>query len=158
MCIHRKRQKQTDDGAWIHYVNSIPCVNVVASYYKAAIAIDVHNHYRQGSIWLERVWTTAIWWHRVFATLFTICVVDAFRGYNLEKPDQPITLKDFVSDLAFELINVGREEKKKDAVGESGSMCSVSAQLGSIHEHPITRSKRRKGIMKKSTKARLKCQ
>ena len=47
-------------------------------------AIDVHDHYRQGSLAFEREWYTHCWWHRLFATVFGMCIVDAYLAYKFE--------------------------------------------------------------------------
>ena len=43
----------------------------------------MHDHYRQGSLAIEREWITHTWWHRTFGTI-CICVVDAYLAYRYE--------------------------------------------------------------------------
>jgi len=85
----------------------IPRPNVVEKYFSNANAIDVHDHYRQGGLALERSWRTHTWWHRVFATLLGMCETDAylafyhFGGHDVQHPR-------FTRALAAQLIACGR--------------------------------------------------
>jgi len=52
--------------------------------FKYFSVIDVHDHYRQGSLRLEKSWITKKWWHRIVCTLFGMSVTDAFLAYRYE--------------------------------------------------------------------------
>lgn len=47
-------------------------------------AIDIHDHYRQGSLGFEKYWSTRSWWHRVFGTIFGMIVVNSYFAYRYE--------------------------------------------------------------------------
>ena len=85
----------------------IPRPSLVEEFYSCFSAIDVHGHYRQGSLEMERNWVTRKWYHRIFTTILGICIVDAFYAYKLEmkqarKDPQDFTY--FVGRLAYQLV------------------------------------------------------
>ncbi|KAK7235989.1 hypothetical protein SO694_00062112 [Aureococcus anophagefferens] len=85
------------------------CVNHC---YAGAGSIDRHNHLRQGrhSLALELAWDTACWWHRVFATLLGMCVVNAYLAYCHWHPDgEDMGLKAFTQAVALHLLRGGDE-------------------------------------------------
>jgi len=47
-------------------------------------AIDVHDHYRQGSLNMEEGWQTKSWWNRMFASIFGMIVTNAYFAYEFE--------------------------------------------------------------------------
>lgn len=97
----RKPQYHLKDGVVTVTHKDVPRPAMVECYFDAANAIDVHNHLRQGSLALEQSWKTQVWWHRTFATLLGITVVDSFLGAKLTYPDRfPDKLSEFVLSLA----------------------------------------------------------
>ncbi len=73
--------------------------------------IDVHDHFRQGSLAIEKSWKTQSWWHRVFSTVIAMCIVDAYLMYRYEsesvdhsKP-KILDFADFRSRLAYQMIH-----------------------------------------------------
>jgi hypothetical protein len=52
--------------------------------FKYFSVIDVHDHYRQGSLRLEKAWVTKKWWHRIVCTILGMSVTDAFLAYRYE--------------------------------------------------------------------------
>lgn len=60
-------------ASFVQYYKEVKQPSVVEQYFNAANTIDIHNHYRQGGLQLERRWHTHTWWHRNFATLIGIC-------------------------------------------------------------------------------------
>ncbi len=46
--------------------------------------IDVHDHYRQGILELERNWHTKCWWHRLFGTIIGMIVTDSYLAYRYD--------------------------------------------------------------------------
>ena len=70
--------------------------------------IDWHDHLRQGSLALEREWYTNNWWHRIYATVFGMCIVDAYLAYKFEVEKaygSPDHFRYSIGKLAYELIN-----------------------------------------------------
>ena len=56
---------------------------------------------------MERAWLTHSWWHRLFATMFGMTIVDAFLGYRhetLQLHGSPVELSEFIGKLAYQLI------------------------------------------------------
>jgi hypothetical protein len=82
--------------------------DAVRTYFQNFSVIDIHNHLRQGSLAVEQEWLTHTWWHRVFATIFGICVVDAYLvcKYVLKEEVVPrdVNFTDFINKLAYQLI------------------------------------------------------
>jgi hypothetical protein len=92
----------------IQYTKSIKRPSMIEQFFRFFAAVDNHDQLRQGSIGLEREWITHTWWHRLFATVFSICVVDAFLGYRFEALEAgrvPSDLNAFIGRLAFQLIH-----------------------------------------------------
>ena len=71
--------------------------------------IDRHDHLGQpGSIALEHEWYTHKWWYHIYATVFGMCIVDAYLAckFEVEKAyGSPDHFRDFVGKLADDLIN-----------------------------------------------------
>ena len=63
---------------------SFPRPEMVETFFKYFSVIDAHNRKRQGEIEMERNWHTHKFQHRIFATIFSMCVVDAHAGYQYE--------------------------------------------------------------------------
>ena len=91
----------------ITYTKSVQRPQMIELFFKYFSTIDVHDHFRQGSLGMERSWHTHSWWHRLFSTLFGMTVVDAFLGYryeSLEAHGSPMELTEFIGKLAHQLI------------------------------------------------------
>jgi hypothetical protein len=69
------------------YEDSLNIPSCVQEYFEAFPIIDIHDHYRQGSLALETSWRTKNWWHRVFATIFGIIVTDAYFCYKYDREE-----------------------------------------------------------------------
>ena len=85
----------------------VPRPSLVEEFYSCFSAIDVHDHYRQGSLEMERNWVTRKWYHRIFTTILGICIVDAFYAYKLEMKQagkDPRDFTYFVGRLAHQLV------------------------------------------------------
>ena len=69
--------------------------------------VDQHDHYRQGSLRMEEVWKTQIWWHRLVATILGIIFTDCYLAYkyNELKYNRNVQSYDeFLGKLAYSLI------------------------------------------------------
>jgi len=55
---------------------------VVEELFRCFSVIDVHDHYRQGTLALERHWKTHNWWHRLFCTVAGVVYTDCFFAYR----------------------------------------------------------------------------
>jgi hypothetical protein len=113
--ITRTRYKKVQQGLSYEdqtYEVVTPIPNCAAEYFKAFPIIDIHDHYRQGSLALESSWKTQTWWHRLFSTLFGMIVTDAFLGMRYERSNlhadagvSNMTLKSFISKLILQLTS-----------------------------------------------------
>ena len=83
-------------------------LQMVEEFYSCFGIIDVHDHLRQGSLAMEREWYTHKWWHRVFATIYGICLIDSYLAYKFEMEaihNSPDDLKTYIGKLAYQLIH-----------------------------------------------------
>lgn len=90
------------------YVKEIPRPKIVEDFYKYFGSVDVHDHLRQGSLCLEEVWRTQIWWHRLFTTMLGVVFTDCYLAYRyIERKyhREPDELSFFMGKLAYRLIN-----------------------------------------------------
>ena len=138
---HRRRVVETD---WGHendrYDIHIPRPQAIEMFFNCFSNIDVHDHYRQGSLAIEKNWRTQTWWHRLFGTLFGMVCTDAFLGYRLERRNRQMggevglqSFKDFLHKLAYQLIHndgIRRRLRKcqREVVEEDEEPENVSAQ------------------------------
>lgn len=117
---HRRRIVETDYGHENdRYDLHIPRPQAIEMFFSCFSNIDVHDHYRQGSLALERNWNTKTWWHRLFATLFGMVRTDAFLAYRLETRNRQMggevglnSYKYFLHRLAYQLIHNGGVQRR----------------------------------------------
>lgn len=115
---HRRRIVETEYGHENdRYDLAIPRPQAVEMFYSCFSNIDVHDHYRQGSLAFERTWSTKTWWHRLFMTLFGMICTDAYFAYRLEWTNRNygdrtgiLTYKEFLYRLAYQLIHMEGQE------------------------------------------------
>ena len=109
----RKRHKRVArDGQWTTIVaeKRIKRPQLIELFFQCFSCIDVHDHYRQGCLGMEREWYTHCWWHRVFGTVFGMIVVDAYLAYKYETersyqaPESQADFNTFIDKLAHQLI------------------------------------------------------
>lgn len=110
---HRRRIVEMEYGHENdRYTLEIPRPQAIEMFYSCFSNIDVHDHYRQGSLAFERSWSTKTWWHRLFMTMFGMICTDAYFGYRLEYNNRNnddegsmLTYKKFLYRLAYQLIH-----------------------------------------------------
>jgi hypothetical protein len=133
--IRSRSRRETDvsTGQYINveYNKVVKRPNIVAEYFDAFPTIDIHDHYRQGTLELERHWLTKTWWVRLFTTLYGVIIVNCFFLARLEyrsNPlntgrEQPPDFIDFAGKLAYALIfnpliprniHAGRHRRSRD--------------------------------------------
>ena len=136
---HKKKVENNDfvTRVWHKYVKR---PKMVEEFFSCFSNIDIHDHYRQGSLEMERNWVTKKWYHRIFTTVFGICVVDAFFAYKHEREMSAEEAKDFthfLGRLARQLIfniflNQGmlvrRREDMKEDIEEVSNWSSIDKQ------------------------------
>jgi hypothetical protein len=86
---------QNGDLATVAYSKLVPRPKVVEEFFTTFSNIDVHDHYRQGSLEMERLWATRNWTHRIFTTILGVCIVDAFLAYEYEATSNHRQPEDF---------------------------------------------------------------
>ena len=87
---------------------------VVEQFFEGFNAIDVHDHYRQGSLQMEKHFHTYRWWFRMFTTVLGIVVTNAYLHYKYENDSDGVlalargtmSIMEFVGRSAKELTNL----------------------------------------------------
>ena len=94
---------------------SVPRNDIVKRFHEHFGAVDINNHYRQGSLAFERQWKAKKLHHRFFMTLLGVCITNAFLMYKLEYKDRhrnsEVDMMDFTSfldKLAYQMILYGK--------------------------------------------------
>lgn len=77
----KKRLRVSPTGETEVYYKQVQQPRIVELYFAGAPAVDVHNHYRQGGLALEKCLQTKTWWMRVFCTMLGIIETDAYVAY-----------------------------------------------------------------------------
>lgn len=84
----------------------------IQTFFDSFSSVDIHDHYRQGSLALERNWVTRTWWHRTFSTLLAMICTDAYLAYKHEwkasdsfSGVQLMSFKAFLNRLTYSLIH-----------------------------------------------------
>lgn len=84
---------------------------VISDMFEHFSAVDVHDHYRQGTLRMEITWPTKTWHHRIIATVLGMVMVDAYFAYRfdhrrLNHGDEGAMLPfmSFVDQVAFKLL------------------------------------------------------
>lgn len=92
------------NGVWKKqkYVKVVPRPNVVAEMFNAFSTIDIHDHYRQGSLEVERQWRTQDWMLRIFGTILGIIIVNSYHAYLFNSPRHiRINFTEFLGRLSY---------------------------------------------------------
>lgn len=116
---HRRRIVEVEYGHENdRYDIAIPRPQAIEMFYSCFSNIDVHDHYRQGSLAFERTWSTKTWWHRLFMTIFGMICTDSYFAYRLEWKNRNygdmagmLIYKEFLHRLAYQLINMEDMER-----------------------------------------------
>ena len=107
----------------IKYTKSIKRIDIVKKFHEYFPAVDIHNHYRQGSLAFERNWNTKKNRLRFFMTLLGFCITNSFLMYDLEytrsqstgfsnnsnsgnkdDEDEKLDFTNFLNKLAYQMI------------------------------------------------------
>ena len=88
---------------------------MIEMYFRHWHEIDVHDHFRQGLLGIERLWHTHRWEIRLFSTLL---VVNAYMLYKYERNrnGHGQGVVDFYHFVDFQLVKVG-EDNQETATG-----------------------------------------
>lgn len=166
--IKKKSRLELADGVPTHYTVEVPRPMIAQEYFDAANGIDIHNHYRQGSLALEESFKTQTWWHRSFSTLLGMTATDAFLAFRYFHPSKyevsEISFKQFVDGLAKQLVEntvscpvalhvrSSRHQQPVPAPAEDGLLCQRP-----LHEHPSYASSTARRIQLHCTQCKSKC-
>jgi hypothetical protein len=85
---------------------------VIKEFFTYFSAIDIHDHYRQGSLALQDYWQTKSWVMRMWSTVLGMIITDAYlmfrHDYSIATRGDMKKCKDFlifVDELAYDLIH-----------------------------------------------------
>lgn len=87
------------------FARKIPRPVLVEVYGTHANIVDIHNQFRQGNIEVERRFKTKRWEVRVFSTLFSICITDAYLAHKFWG-SRLLTLQQFKIKLLNSLLDL----------------------------------------------------
>jgi hypothetical protein len=113
----------------------IPRPAIVQLFYDTFSQVDVHDHYRQGILELERLWSTKRWYHRLYATMLGIIITDSFFAYRYDaklRNGDYVDFNTFLGRLAHNLINnshlnVGAQRRAREEEGDGENIEEVRA-------------------------------
>ena len=102
----KKRWRVNQAGQVETYYKQVKRPKIVELYFSGAPAVDIHNHYRQGGLGLERSFQTQVWWMRVFCTILGMIETDAYVAYiRFHRGAHDMTHRGFAMQLATALAN-----------------------------------------------------
>ena len=109
--VERTRVIRIDDTLGVeHYEKVIEQPNVAALMFSGFSAVDVHDHYRQGTLELERHYKTESWWHRLLCTILGITYTDSYFAYCHDYEGAPrgnkkmLSYREFLQSVAIDMI------------------------------------------------------
>jgi hypothetical protein len=110
--MRSKRQLLEDGSGYetVKYFKVVPIVDVMARLFKYFPKVDIHDHYRQGSLSFHTYWPTKTWWHRLYSNILGIIIVDAYFMYRHDQlrydrdEARLLTFSSFIDVLAYELL------------------------------------------------------
>lgn len=75
---------KTDNGQAVAeiYKKQTKQFNVFELLFENCSLVDIHDHYRQGTLGLERRWKTNAWGFRLFCTVLGIAYTDCYLAYR----------------------------------------------------------------------------
>lgn len=102
---------ETNVKTEVKYQKATSRPKVLVDLYSGFNKVDVHDHYRQGTLSLESNIGTKKWWHRIFYTVLGVILTDSYFLYKLECQHfasfEAMHYKDFLGKLSFLLIKLG---------------------------------------------------
>jgi hypothetical protein len=124
---------------------SVATTSIGSEYFTNAPAIDIHNHYRQGILEMERNIRTRAWDDKLAFTLLGMIMVDAYLMYILDHPNekQSYRLMDFVNDVAYYLL-------ENDIMAEQSPVIDPELPKVPCHSVPFSKIEDRGNRKRKS--------
>jgi len=126
------------DGArtTVKYEKTVQRPEVVQDLYKCFSRIDVHDHFRQGSLNFEEGWKTKCWWHRLFSSMLGMTVVDAFLAQRYDNPGSTTDcFSVFCGRLCHQLIHNIYLERGR---GQKRHLNEEEAEVGVNFKNPTS--------------------
>lgn len=111
--VRRRHRKIIVDGSYSTEARRIEIKwpEAIRQFFQHFGAIDVHDHYRQGILGMERTWLTKKWWIRLFTTILGVIFVNSYFAYRLlykrsnhDSTEGIESFDEFLGHLAYELI------------------------------------------------------
>jgi hypothetical protein len=103
----------------IRYEIQVNRPKVVEQLFNSFSTLDIHDHFRQGSLAMEQGWQTRTWWHRLFSSIFGIICTDAYLAYKLEwsrfnrnDESELMSFRCFLGRLAYSIINYDQPDQR----------------------------------------------
>lgn len=128
----RLRRLKNTAGIIVQHTLHIPQTHIVREFFSTANFIDIHNHYGQSLLGIEKVWKVADWWKRLFQFILRVSVVNSYLAYCYFQ-DKPRTfLMDFVDVLASELCWPKRQSPSPKRQKSNGKVQHASPKVCSM--------------------------
>ena len=116
--VVKRHRRVLENGLWATEmrIKRTARPSVVSRMFDVFSVIDIHDHYRQGTLGLEFSWKTDRWWHRLFATIFGIILTDCFFAYRRDysaihgNVNKMLCYEDFLEVITHTLIFWGRND------------------------------------------------
>jgi Transposase IS4 len=106
---------------------------VVATYFRHANVIDVHNQSRQHHLGLETYWRTHDPWKRIQMTIIGMTAIDCLKGLRYHCPHfNNLSVEEYADYLAYDCIHNPYTNKSNDShsyIAPDGSKLSLAWQL-----------------------------
>jgi hypothetical protein len=109
---HRIVQDEHGVQSTQKYYKEVKRPEMVEMLFKPFPTVDIHDHFRQGTLAIEEEWRTHVWWKRPCSTVHGIIYVDAyfFMRFAFLKRNQGSavgmeSLADFLWRLVFEMVH-----------------------------------------------------
>ena len=124
---HKKRRWKRQGRREVLYFKEVKRPVITEKYFDASAAIDVHNHFRQGSLSLETALRTNRWDIRLFSTILGMATVDAYLAYSYFRSSsetQHENMTKFLRPLVTALVNndLGGRSRPRDSISSSSTV------------------------------------
>ena len=149
---HERTYYSIRDGVETKCVQLIPQALLLNRFFKAAKSIDVHDHYRQGGLALEKARKTKNWKRRVHDTVHGMIEVDAFLLWKHDSLEYKESMDHtaWTDGLAWELLTNTLDDdtpmklRRKRQVEEQSEESAIHEMksLVRVPEFSVKRSKK----------------
>jgi hypothetical protein len=114
---HRSKIVAKPDGTGFKtekYDINVKTCDVVRTLFLYFPKIDIHDHYRQGSLRFHENWPTKTWWHRFYSNILGMIISDAYFMYIAEWKKytnedksiaEPYDYSSFIDRLSYDMVH-----------------------------------------------------